>query len=113
MNRDVNPSPQGVTEKAPLTYGYRSDVGRRREHNEDSFVVLNRSELGGALDGLFVVADGMGGMGGGDVASSIVVRTLSEAFHDALGQRSSGARLDAGSLLVDAIVRANEEVQAH
>ena len=38
-----------------------SDVGLQREHNEDSFVVLNEYDL-------FVVADGMGGHRAGDVA---------------------------------------------
>src|SRR5260370_29915049 len=50
-----------------------SDVGLQREHNEDSFVVLRESDL-------FVVADGMGGHGAGDVASRIATETISEFF---------------------------------
>ena len=38
-----------------------SDVGLQREHNEDSFVVLNEYDL-------YIVADGMGGHRAGDVA---------------------------------------------
>src|SRR3984957_8680766 len=50
-----------------------SDVGLQREHNEDSFVVLNEYDL-------FVVADGMGGHRAGDVASKIATETISEFF---------------------------------
>ena len=50
-----------------------SDVGLQREHNEDSFVVLNDFDL-------YVVADGMGGHRAGDVASRIATETISEFF---------------------------------
>lgn len=46
-----------------------SDKGSKRESNQDSYLV-NESL------GLFVVADGMGGHSGGEVASSLAVQTL-------------------------------------
>jgi protein phosphatase len=57
-----------------LHYGAATDVGRVREVNEDAFL---------ADPSVFVVADGMGGHEGGDVASAIVVEEFAAlAGHD-------------------------------
>ena len=55
----------------------RTDVGRKRENNEDSFFIDDQV-------GLYIVADGMGGHRAGEVASSTVVSSVKdymEAFH--------------------------------
>ncbi len=52
-----------------ITVGVRSDTGRVREGNEDSFLV--RSPL-------FALADGMGGHLGGEVASQITIGIIEE-----------------------------------
>jgi protein phosphatase len=46
-----------------------TDVGRKRSHNEDSYLIDEELQL-------FVVADGMGGHAGGGTASRIAVETI-------------------------------------
>jgi protein phosphatase len=75
--------------KIELHFGAATDVGRVREVNEDAFL---------ADPPVFVVADGMGGHEGGEVASAIVVdefRALAGQEYDARG----GAEQIAATLL--------------
>lgn len=67
MTTDKTPAP-GLD--LTVSCGYASDVGLRREHNEDSLT---------AADPIFAVADGMGGHEAGEVASRICIRTLMDS----------------------------------
>ncbi len=60
--------PASFHEAKLVVYG-ASDVGRKRDNNQDSFLIDEESRL-------FVVADGMGGHAGGGTASRIAVETL-------------------------------------
>jgi PPM family protein phosphatase len=52
-----------------------TDVGMRRDHNEDSYLLAPDLNL-------YVVADGMGGHAGGEQASGISVRTVEKHVRD-------------------------------
>ena len=63
----------------------RTDIGKKRKHNEDSF--LTDDDLG-----LYVVADGMGGHAAGEVASAQAVKSIREALVDGRPVLESFAR---------------------
>ncbi|MDE0117425.1 MAG: protein phosphatase 2C domain-containing protein [bacterium] len=66
-----------------LDAGQATDRGRRREKNEDSMLVAN---------GLFAVADGLGGHRGGEVASALAVNTLAAEVQAAVEARTAARR---------------------
>ena len=77
------------TRRLRLAWGGATDQGRIRANNQDAMH---------ADSGLFVVADGMGGHQGGEVAANLAVRTVAQADPQGLAQ------------LRDAVTEANRVV---
>jgi serine/threonine protein phosphatase PrpC len=61
-----------------------TDVGRVRDHNEDSYLVDKKLSF-------FVVADGMGGHAAGEVASALAVRLVHQELREHHERIASGA----------------------
>lgn len=64
-----------------MEFGVRSDIGRVRENNEDSFCLAPELNL-------FVLSDGMGGQSSGEVASRLAAETVVQHCRDAAANPS-------------------------
>ena len=99
-----------------LRAGWRTDTGRVRDLNEDSLLVLQyewTNRVFGRPVGLFVVADGMGGHEGGEIASGMLIRSLGRRAVVELLPRTldpDDVSFDREGWLGDAIRRSNEEI---
>jgi len=89
-----------------LDIGRRTDIGRRREHNEDCLGIYHHPEYPDELETrgtLLVVADGMGGYAAGEVASRTAVEAVLNAYYDDISDGITEG-------LTHAVLRANRAV---
>ena len=88
---DFPPLDPGLPNRDVIVHVYgQTDVGRTRDHNEDSFIIVDlatddtsrptapRTYRAGPRGALFMVADGLGGAAAGEVASELAVNTVYE-----------------------------------
>jgi PPM family protein phosphatase len=88
-----------VPQTVRFTCAGRTDVGVVRSGNEDAFLMLPEQ-------GVFIVADGMGGHAAGEVASEMAVRIIGKAIEDIAGQ----ADPDAADRIRNGIIEANSSI---
>ncbi len=94
-----------ATKQLRIDVAQLTDVGRKREHNEDNmaYVIPKDPQVMTKKGALFIVADGMGGHAAGEVASEIAVDTVSNVYY----QDDSD---DVAVSLLHAIKRANTSI---
>lgn len=92
----------GINQRELPVFG-RTDTGKVREHNEDSFCILGKRNL-------FIVADGMGGHNAGEVASRIAIEALVEYFSEQRIHKMSGNKEEIRHSMIAGFFHANNIV---
>jgi protein phosphatase len=103
----------------------KTDVGRNREHNEDSFVVADLSRNNASLQPevrehelgpkgtLLMVADGMGGAAAGEVASEMATKTVYEHMMNFWGSDGESTPQKFAYRLKEAVEKTNQAINQY
>ena len=90
-----------------MKYSGKTDIGKKRKSNQDSFAVFSK-------EGYFcaIVCDGMGGANGGNIASGLAVKSFTSVIKKAFSARNADdfSESEIKSLLKNAVDSANEAV---
>jgi len=103
----------------------KSDLGRNRDHNEDSFIVADltaekaslqpevRDHELGPKGSLIMVADGMGGAAAGEVASDMATKVVYEHLTTEWKADEESTPQRFAYRLKEAVERANQKIHAY
>ena len=103
----------------------KTDLGRSREHNEDTFLVADLSTGNASLHpdvrnheigprgSLFMVADGMGGAAAGEIASAMAVDLIFRHLSSAWAGDSDSSASRFAYRMKEAVELANEQIYAY
>lgn len=100
----------------PITLYTKTDIGKERTSNQDSVasLILNSQSFRNELNyGILVVADGMGGLEKGEVASEVATKKFIEAVTENIFHYTSiNGKIKFEDVLTKAVEAANKEVWA-
>ncbi|HHT9114317.1 MAG: serine/threonine-protein phosphatase [Planctomycetes bacterium] len=86
-----------------MKVAYKTDIGKKRTHNEDSIIVDESMHI-------FLLADGMGGHQAGEVASDLAVKECYAWLKEHIDKaRNIG---DVSNLLIESLLKAHHTVKA-
>jgi protein phosphatase len=99
--------------------GSCTDTGRIRDHNEDSLLTMKLCMNNTSIDrtwGVYIVADGMGGHAGGEIASGLAIRRVAEVIMSeylafSLAPEAAYDERRAREVVYEAVLQANELVR--
>ena len=86
-----------------MKVAYKTDVGRKRTHNEDSMLVDEPMHI-------FLLADGMGGHQAGEVASDLAVKECYAWLKENINKTKN--KEDISRLLVESLLKSHHTVKA-
>ncbi len=91
------------SKKINLSAFGRTDTGRKRARNEDSFATITNQNL-------FLVADGMGGHKAGDIASQNAVNILADYLLEKDLIKMSGNQVEIRHTLISGFIHTNQAI---
>lgn len=83
----------------------KTDVGKYRHNNEDAFYLPKKDAN---LPKLFIVADGMGGHQGGEIASKLAVKEVSEYINKNITKNLSPSQIK--TIIMESLFEANNKI---
>jgi len=98
--------PSGTHPLFELSVGGRTDPGTKRPNNEDAMLLLD-------AESLYVVADGMGGHEGGEIASQLAIDAMASTFLEPSGAHLLLSNVPPRAVrLVEGFAAANEAIRS-